>query len=214
MPSAPYLQNTMATLIKSYAKLSDSELNTKSQSVVTSLTDNTYFPTTSPTLAEFGLVQTAYAEALINSAGRDRTNVAIKNQARTNLLSSMKFLAVNIEDLAKGDRVKLVSSGFDLSSSGEGSTVLSPPENFTVTDGPNKGELKLSIKGDSKALAYFFEHTEEPLTENSKWSSRTSSVREHTITGLRSGIRTYVRAGKVGRKSKEVYSEILSRIVQ
>lgn len=204
----------MAGLIKSYAKLSDSDLNTKSKSIVTSLTDNTYFPTTSPTLADFSLLQTAYSEALINSAGRDRTNVAIKNQAKTNLLNSMKFLATNIEDLAKGDHVKLVSSGFDLSSSGESSPGLTPPENFVVTDGPNRGELKLSMKGDSRALAYFFEHTEEPLTENSKWSSRTSSVREHIITGLRSGVRTYVRAGKIGRKNKEVYSETLSRIVQ
>lgn len=201
-------------LLKNYARLSEQNLAFRAQMVIVNLTGNPSFPVTVPSLADFTVVKNTYTQALEDCADGDKTAIALKNQAKNVLLTWMDNLANNVQSLAQNDRAKMVSSGFEMASDGESSPPLSSPENFTVTEGLNKGELRLSIKGDSNAIAYVFEYTEEPPTENSIWNSRPSSIREHTLTGLRSGTRIYVRAGKVGRKNQYVYSEVLSRIVQ
>ena len=202
------------TLVKDYSKLSDSNLDFKGEAVILSLTGNANFPETTPTLADFTTLHTAFVTAMQNTVTGGRTATAIKNQARTELISGMRQLALNIESLAPGDRAKLTSSGFDLAADGENVPPLSTPTEFKILDGVNPGELKFSVRGVPQAVSYVHEYTEAPLTEDSKWVSKVSSTREHTFTGIRSGIRVYGRTAVVGRKGQEAYSPTLSRVVQ
>lgn len=201
-------------MLKSYSRLSETNLNFKAEMVIINLTDNPNFPATIPTVAEFTLIREAYSEGLKNSADGNRTAIALKNQAKEALLIAMKNLATSVESLAQGDRAKLVSSGFDLGSDGENIPEIGTPTNFELSDGPNPGELKLSVKTVPYAIAYLHEYTEAPLTENSIWVSKASSSREHTFKGIRSGIRVYSRVAAIGRKGQEVYTNILFRVVQ
>jgi hypothetical protein len=201
-------------LIRDYSKLSDANLDFKAQMIGISLNTNPNFPTTDPTLTEFAAVKAAFTTALQNSANGDRMAVAVKNQAREELLTTMRNLATNIESQAQGDRAKLASSGFELASENESAPPLAGPTNFKITDGLNPGELKLSVKGVPQAVSYLHEYTEDPLTEDSRWISKVSTSREHTFADIRSGLRVHARVAVIGRKGQEVYSNVLSRVVQ
>lgn len=201
-------------LITDYGKLSDSALNFKAATVVASLTGNTNFPTTTPDLVDFTALQTAYADALGKTTTGDRQMIALKNQAKLSLLSSMRQLATDIDAQANGDKAALLSSGFDLSSAGDLPSILSAPTDFKISDGINTGELTFSCKKADNAVAYSVEYTDELPSETTIWKTQSGSTREQTIKGLRSGIRIYGRIKAIGRKGQEVNSDILSRVVQ
>ena len=208
--------NVMKTprLILDYSKWNDPGLNLKALSVTEALTGNTYFPNTTPSLADFTILQTAFSDALKKAANGDRLLIALKNQAKTNLLAGMRQLAMDIDALANGDKVMLASSGFELASPGDIGLTISNPVDFKISDGMNAGELKLSCKRVPHAISYIFEHTDEVPAETTAWKTQPSSTREFTIRGLKSGLRVYGRIKAVGRRGQEANSDILSRVVQ
>lgn len=201
-------------LITNYQKYNDPRLDIKAQSIITSLTGNTNFPETVPSLSSFSTVATTFADALLQAASRDRVAVSAKNDARKVLLESLRLLAINVEALAEGDRTKLVSSGFDLNAETSGGSSLLPPQDFTLSNGNSSGEMKMKVNAVEGAKSYLFEYTLEPLTEDSVWISKGSSKREFTFTGLPVGKRIYARVTVIGTKDREVTSDVISRIVQ
>lgn len=204
----------MNGLIRNYGKLSDAQLDVKAQAIIVSLTNNAYFPTPSPTVAEFTTLKENFSVSLSGCAGRDRTAIALKNQAREVLLNAMKLLALNIDDTAKGDTAKMISSGFDLSGNGENVPPLSAPTGLKVTDGLNPGEIRISVTAVPRAASYIHEYTQYPVTPDSIWNPKVSTSREVLITGLPSGVRFVFRTKSVGHKDQEACSESVSRVVQ
>lgn len=201
-------------LILDYGRLSDANLNLKAISVVKGLTDNPNFPTTTPTPANFALLQVAYADALNNALSGNRQYIASKNKVREDLLAAMRRLAMDIDAQGNGDKAMLLSSGFDLASTNEASPGIDVPNDFKILDGINSGELKFSCKRVINAVSYLIEYTDEPPAETTQWKFVPTSTREFTIKGLRSGLRIYGRMKAVGRKGQTANSDILSRLVQ
>lgn len=201
-------------LITDYRRLTDSSLNFKAATVVNSLTGNADFPTTTPTLADFTVLQLAFADALGKTTSGDRQMIALKNQAKETLLDAMRQLATDINAQANGDKAMLISSGFDLGSTGDNSATLGALEDFKLLDGVNSGELKFTCKKASNAVSYLIEYTDEIPTDATVWKTQPSSTRELTVRGLRSGVRIYGRVKAVGRKGQQINSEVLSRVVQ
>lgn len=201
-------------LIIDYTKFSDATLSLKSLNVKNSLTDNSNFPTTTPTLANYAIIQAAFDEALSKSITGDRVQIALKNQARLDLASAMRQLALDIEAQANGDKAKLLSSGFDLGSVNDSPANISVPTDFRLLDGLNAGEIKFSCKRVLHAKSYLFEYTDELPTENTKWTVLPNTSKDLTVKGLRSGIRIHGRIKAVGTKGQEACSEIQSRLVQ
>ncbi len=201
-------------LIKDYGKLSDSKLALRSKNVVDSLTGNPAFTDTIPSNADFTLLQTAYVTALNKTGNGDRQLIALKNQAKDALLNGMRQLSTDVEAIANGDKALLISSGFELASTGEGTSSLGLPTDFKITDGVNAGELKFSCKKAANAMAYNYEYTDEAPTDLTQWKVVPSTNREITVRGLRSGVRVYGRIKAIGRKNQEANSDVLSRVVQ
>jgi len=201
-------------LIQDYAKFSDSSLNFKAKTVVLSLTGNLNFPVMTPTIAEFTITQTNFSNALEKATSGDRQLIALKNQAKDDLLNAMRQLSMDVDAQANGDKALLISSGFDLGSSGDSTSVLGLPSDFKISDGINAGELKFSCKRAVNAVSYILEYTDELPTEETQWKIQPSSTRELTVRGLHSGIRIYGRMKAVGRKGQEANSDQSSRVVQ
>ena len=201
-------------LIQDYAKFSDSSLNFKAKTVVLSLTGNLNFPVMTPTIANFTIIQTNFSDALEKATSGDRQLIALKNQAKDELLNAMRQLAMDVDAQANGDKALLISSGFDLGSSGDSTSVLGLPSDFKISDGINAGELKFSCKRAVNAVSYILEYTDELPTEETQWKIQPSSTRELTVRGLHSGIRIYGRMKAVGRKGQEANSDQSSRVVQ
>ncbi|MHB1178391.1 MAG: hypothetical protein ACYCZO_08675 [Daejeonella sp.] len=202
------------TLVKDYSRLSDNNLEFRAEAIAVSLADNPNFKATIPTLANFTRILAAFTSAMENINTGDRVNIAIKNQAREDLITSMKQLALNIESITPGDRAKLISSGFEIAADGDGAPSLEAPQNFKLREGKNPGEIISSVQGVPNAVSYMHEYTEDPIIPESRWISKVSSMREHTFKGLRSGLKVHVRVAVIGRKGQEVYSNTLTRIVQ
>lgn len=201
-------------LILDYSKLNESGLNSKALAIIAALTGNANFPATDPTVVEFTALQTAYSDALSKASTGDRSLIAVKNQAKENLLAGIRALGLNIDSLSNGDKVMLASSGFDLAAAGDSTLNISTPTDFKILDGMNTGELKFTCKRVPNAVGYIFEHTDELPVETTNWKIQPSSTREFTIRGLRSGIRVYGRIKAIGRRGQEANSDILSRVVQ
>lgn len=197
-----------------YGKLPDAALNQKAIDVKNSLTGNPNFTLTVLTLADFSTLQQDFETALGLVASRDRVKIALKNQARLLLIEGLYQLALDVNAQANGDRAKLLSSGFDLSSTSDNSPVITTPTDFKISEGLNSGELKFSCKKVPAAVSYAIDYTDEVPTEDTKWISVSSTTKELTIKGLRSGTRIYGRIKAIGTKGQEASSEILSRIVQ
>jgi hypothetical protein len=202
------------SLVKDYTKLSDVNLDFRAQAIIVSLTGNGYFTVTVPPLASLIATKTAYSTSLNNAVSGDKTAIALKNQAKEELLMMIKMLALNLESQAAGNRAMLVSTGFELASEGENVPPIHAPTNFVMLEGINKGEIKFSVKGVPRAISYIHQYTPDPLTESSIWISKASSLREHTFTGLTSGVRIHGRVAAIGRKNQEAYTEVLSKVVQ
>lgn len=200
--------------LNNYGKLPDANLNQKAIDVKNGLTNNPNFTPALPSLANLIALQEAFETALAMVASRDRVKIAEKNQARLALIDGMNQLALEVNAAANGDRAKLLSSGFDISQTGESNTSIASPAEFKIAEGINSGELKFSCKKVLYAICYVFEYTDELPTENTKWNSIPMATRELTIKGLRSGIRIYGRIKAIGTKGQEASSEILSKIVQ
>src|SRR5690606_38167264 len=111
-------------LIKSYDKLSDSNLDFKAQVIIASLTGNPNFPTPVTGLAEFTAAAELYSQRLKEAAGRYKVAIIKKNEARERLLALIRLLATYIESVCDGDLSKLASSGLTLSSVGGHSAPL------------------------------------------------------------------------------------------
>jgi hypothetical protein len=202
------------TLVKDYSKLSETKLDLRSEEIISNLTGNPNFPTTMPSLADFTALQATYSTNLVAAGMGDKAAIALKNQSKQELLDAMRLLAINIESQSMGNRVKMVTSGFDLASEGDNVPVLAAPQNFRLTDGVNAGELRSVVKGVPQAIMYSHEYTLTTPDENTIWIPAMVSSVEYVFTGLPGGTKVYVRVAAVGRKNQVAYSNVLSRVVQ
>lgn len=200
-------------LIKNYSRLNEADLDYKAQSIVHSLTGNENFPLTDPSLAAFTLVKDNYITARENVVNGGRIEVAIKNQAKQTLLDQMFLLATNIESLAKGDRVKLLTSSFDLIKMPEPTPPITGPLSIFLADGVNVGEIKVTVSVIKGVSSHTFQYTADPQSDNN-WVSKSSTTRQVVFGGLPSGTKLYFRAIAIAKKDQELLSEMVSRVVQ
>lgn len=199
----------------SFSRLNDPALQAKAEAIVAAMTDNANFPNPSPLPAEVRAAITAYSTALAAARNGSRTDIAIKDQKREELIEMLMQLGSYVNYTAGDDYAALVSSNFDLSKNRESAPPLPNPENFMLEEGLNPGEVLASVRGVRGAKAYLFQYTTtDPTQANAAWTIRTSTSRKCTLTGLQSGQRYWVRVVVLGSYAQETYSEVLSRIVQ
>ncbi len=202
------------SLIKFYGRLAGADLEVKSSQIVYELTDNPYFPAIQPEVAILKELHAAFSKALSDASTRDRSAIAIKDEAKTKLADYMRLLAINIESQCMGDRAKMISSGFDLASDGESVPALTAPEGFKVLEGLNPGEIITIVSGNRRSVAYSHEYCLAEPDESTIWTSITTSSRKHKFAGLPTGVRVYFRVAVIGHKKQIIYTNVLSRIVQ
>lgn len=198
-----------------FSRYTEAALLVEAQAIQAALTNNNNFPTPTPTLA---VVQTAiydYANALSAAQEGGKTNVAIKNQKKQELIDILIALGNYVAFTANGDDVKLTSSGFPLTKQREPLPPLDKPEIIKLEGGMNSGELNVTIGAVKAARTYVYQYTQEPLTDNSSWVSNNSTLVKFSFSNLEAGKKYWCRVIAYGRNEQEVFSDpVLSRIVQ
>lgn len=196
-----------------FAAMSDSNFETKAQSIYASMLNNANFTTPTPALPAVLDAMNNYSDSLTASQKRGRDAVAVKNEARDSLTALLVQLASYVTNVANGDRTLLISSGFDLAAEG-GITNLEKPASIELTDGVNAGELIVKVPAVKGAKSYGPQYTQDPLTAASQWTQVATTTSRYTFKNLVSQKKYWCRVAAVGPYGQVVYSDAICRVVQ
>ena len=196
----------------SFAKYSDSLFETKAEAILSAMTDNVYFANPNPALTEVDAAIKTFSAALIAATSGDRYQIAENNKARKELEAILRILGSYVMMTAGGDREKLITSGFDVRKVAE-SITLEVPQIISVASGKNPGEVVVKVNG-TKANSFIFEHTTDPLTENSVFGKIVGTRKTQLIEGLKPITKVWLRVTAVGARGTTATSAPVSYIVQ
>jgi hypothetical protein len=204
---------TQARLKLDFSKLSDSDLEAKSLAIVQAMTENgSYFPTPKPTMPEFISSVSGYSTQLSKAASRDKDQVALKNQLRSSLESTLMQVGYYVSNTAQGNVAILTGSGFDLVKTPVNKPPIGAPENLTLASGINIGEVSVSVDAVKGAKSYLFQYCPDPLGDNPVWISLPSSSRKMIIT-LEPGKKYWFRVAAIGAREQVTYTNVQPKIV-
>jgi hypothetical protein len=178
-----------------------------------SMKDNPKLPDPTPTQAAFEAARQAFETALNKAGRKDRTLLAIKNEKKAVLIELMDQLAEYVTIKSNGDKIILLSSGFDIAGIKNDSQNL-PPIAALIVDIGLPGQATTRVNRVAGARSYIHQYTTDPLTPNSVWVSETITERQHTFTGLQSVTRYWFRVIAIGRNRQSVYSPSETRVIQ
>lgn len=168
-------------------KDNDAALFNRVNGIVTAMTDNTSYPSPTPTLADVGAANDDFAAAMANAVDGGLTLTAIKNQKRAALVALMRQLAIYVQANCADDLAVLLSSGFPAQKPQRQPVgVLQPPANLTVTYGPRTGELRAKASPVAGAAVYNWQLT-SAANPGVVLQTGQSTAANYTFTGLTPG---------------------------
>lgn len=203
----------MSKTIYHFSRLSDTQLDTEAESVLTKLTGNASFPTPTPDLTVLETDLGEYRQALAEASLGDRHKVEVKNQKRAQLERTLRNLALYVEQVADNDRGLILSAGFGVRKTVRGSGEVPDVTDFRAKYGtPGSGIAHVSVKYQKTARMYRFEHR---LAGTEAWTTTSASQSRVTLEGLQSYQRYEFRAAYVGSGVNPTprFSETLTTII-
>ena len=139
-----------------------------SAAIVAALTGNTYFPTAGPLITALGNAQTALTTAETATKTRALGSVAVRNTARTALLTALHSAKALVQQAADADLTHapaiIASAGMAVRKT---PTASKPP--FAAEQGPLSGTVKLAARAAADRASYEWQwstdggHTWTPL---------------------------------------------------
>jgi len=204
----------MIPINTSFGSYSDAEFENKAQNIFQLISTEKSFTPPFAGMAAFEACIKTYSEVLAVSMNGDRLIIAKKNAARTALEKMLKKVAGYVTMIAGDDTTLISLSGFDVRKPREPRPAVSAPENIQVKSGDNDGELLVSVNAVSDVKTYHFEHTADPLTESSTWTTALETRSSHLFTGLKPGQKYWFRVAAVGLRGIKVYSNEVACFAQ
>ncbi len=201
----------MAKALLNFVKLSDGNLGSKSTTIATSMVDNASFPNPSPAITAVIDAAEAFNQAVIAASSGNKSDIAVKQSRRNELIVLLRLLVTYVNFASGGNRIPLLTTGFDVSKESSSATPISVPENMKAINGKNPGELELSVNAVKGARGY--SHEIRPEDGNGEWQIAMTTSRRYLSTALVSTKRYICRIGVIGTKGQMVYSNQASRVV-
>ena len=100
----------------SFLAFSDANIATFAPRVINSVTGNAYFPTVQSLVAELATALADYNKKLSQAQGGSRVQIETKNLAKAALSDMLREACRMVNFDANSDRLKLLTSGFDITS--------------------------------------------------------------------------------------------------
>lgn len=190
-------------------KLSDANLQVKTEHIIQCLTNNEYFSTPSPPIAEVKVALKEFIDANAIALNRSKLDVSIKNDKRQALLFILKKLATYVQTEGEDNETALISSGFTLQKISEPIGVLPKPNNFKVSP-THPGAIKVSIDKVYGATMYLYEYR---IKGKTAWQGITDTRTSTTFTNLNNVTEYEFRVVALGTNKDRIYTDILSSTV-
>jgi hypothetical protein len=183
------------------------------QCVIEQMENNEDFPDPPAALAELKKVYPEFRQALANALSRDRYSMAVKDNLKEVVLGLLQELADYVTETCKGDRSKMLSSGFDVNSVNGNNKRPPAIEKLEVELGPS-GEAITRVRHITNAIAFVHQFTTEPPSFHTRWFGEGSSQNSYTFRGLDSGKKHWFRVVAIGYYGKRGYSPVICKIIQ
>lgn len=166
-------------------KLKDDDLSAAIALIVTGMTGNAVYPAPMPTLATLAALASAFTAAVQANDGGKRA-VALRDQARADVVAALRQLAPYVQHASEGDRVALLSSGFPLqrqrSVVGKEQPVAAPT-GVTIRRGNASGQAIVRCKRVPTARVYEWRFA--PVATPTTWTvSDTATAASQVLDGL------------------------------
>ena len=201
------------TILKSYKRDNDDELQTSITRVVEGWENNPNFPDPPPAYVALKTLLPEFRSAVASAKSRDSVAISLKKDLKVKAIGLMSELDAWVTEKCKGDRTMLLTSGFYIS--GEKNKVVPEPviTQLEVELG-RAGILTTKIKKVARCRGYWHQYATELPNSETNWHSESSLLPEFTFTGLTSGRTYWVRVMVYSKSGQWIYSPIESRIVQ
>ena len=167
-----------------FVRLSDAHLVIFVQLVIDHITGNASFPTPPVTMVLLGTTNDSFRDAIMAAQMGGPMQTAAKNALRATVEDMMRRTALYVTTCANGDLEKLLSSGFEPTSTNRVSQPLPQPASPTVRNG-NTTELIVSVTSVPNARSY--ETRVKPEEGDWQQSVFTTGSRRITVSGLTPG---------------------------
>lgn len=200
-------------ILAKYKRDRDSDLTTTGMRVVEKMKINkSNFPNTPAALDTLEKLLPEYHDSVVNAKGRDREMVSNKKAKKAAVIALLTELANYVTLICNGNETLLLSSGFDITG-GSIQQPMSAIQKLEVELGP-PGVLTTRVKRVAGARAYMHQYTTETPTSETVWIIEGSTQAFHTFSGLKSGVKYWLRVVALGLAGQTVYSPVESRIIQ
>ncbi|OQP59121.1 hypothetical protein A3860_38800 [Niastella vici] len=199
-------------ILTSYKYLRDSDTVLTGYRVVAKMEGNPDFADAPPALAATKKLLPAVLSAVNNAKGRDVEVVQLKNNLKDELVGLLTELAEYVTVKCKGDRLKLLSSGFPVS--GASSTQVEQViQELEVTLGAS-GVATTSVKRLRGARAYMHQYTTEPPIDGTVWHIEAGKHPQFKFVGLKSMEKYWFRVVAVAADGENITSPVVWRVIQ
>ena len=188
----------------------------KGRHIVTSITNNTTFPTPNPPLTEVtaALEELDKAQAAVQVAKSEvATRVLTQDSAETKVNQMLTQLAGYVESVAGTDDALITSIGMETKASRSAPQAPTVPQGLSATAGDHEGEIKLSWKPISNARSYAIESSQDPATATTWTHVGVATSANKAITNLTSGKRYWFRVAAIGAGGQSGWSEHATKVV-
>ena len=209
--------NRTNVALKSFMSYSEAKVLAFCDAVIAALTNNANFTTAAPLVTKLVDAHNVYAAALSAAKDGNRMQAAEKNAAKETVLLLLRDLCSLVNFVAAGNRVLLLSSGFDISKDISTPVVIEAAKNVTINYGVNSGEMDIAVKGVKGHKGLVFEYAvatdNNEMAADTRWISQPSSTTTCTIVNMPVGERVYIRIGIAGARKQLVYTAPVLKLV-
>jgi hypothetical protein len=189
----------------------DAALNTFAKDHIGKMTGNVNFTTPDPAAADFLILSNDYDTALTAAIAAQLTakeKTAVKDAKRLALEAGLTARGKYVDLKSGGDKVKILSAGFDVAGDRAPLTVPDPVANLAVTAGDSAGELDLQWDPVSGAKSY-----EAQLCADAAFAANIITLKSVTKSkamaeGLTTGTRMWARVRATNAAGTGAWSDV------
>jgi hypothetical protein len=199
-------------ILSTYKTLRDSDTITQGYRVVEKMENNPNFPTPPSALADAKKILPELISAVADAKGRDIEAVALKNNKKADVVALLVVLAEYVTLTCKGDRLKLLSSGFPIS--GASSTQIGQviQELDVLLGAP--GEATSKVRRVRGVRAYMHQYSTVQPDAETIWHSEGSKFPHYTFSGLASMQKYWFRVVAINAANERITSPVVTRVIQ
>lgn len=197
-----------ARVALSFARKIDTDLIAFVRNVITLMTNNTQYPSPTPTLETLTNSVNAFETTVHDALDGGKIAIVTRNAARVELMALMRQLAAYVQASCNADLLALISSGFDAVRAPSPVGVLPAPQNPRLGLGAKSGELLLRFDRVNNAANYSGQTAPAPAGPWEDEAPPTST--RVTIGGLTPGETLWARVCANGSAGSGEWSALVT----